>query len=127
MISVSVQGLKQYVSPGGGLSIFTDRDQQSTFLGSEFLKSVIFWVLVIGAVFYFGWLNVFCILKCFIFSRESFWVLFYSSSTSVSTLSFYHVNFLSMNHALRGYFLGFCFSEFFLVFCQQQSIFSVVQ
>ena len=38
--------------PGVGLGIFTDRDQRGIFLGFEFRKSVFFWVLVIGAVFF---------------------------------------------------------------------------
>ena len=37
--------------PGGGLGIYTDRDQQSIFGGFEFPKSVFFLVLVIAAVF----------------------------------------------------------------------------
>ena len=38
------------------------------------------------------------------------------------------LNFCQMNSVFGGYFLGFCFSEnIFLVFCQWQSIFWVVQ
>ena len=40
------------LTPGGGLGIYSDRDQRSTFLGFEFRKSVFFWVLVIAAVFF---------------------------------------------------------------------------
>ena len=70
---------------GGGLGIFSDRDQRSIFLGFEFRKSVFFLVLIIGTVFFrywslmlyfFEWLNKRCILKCFIFST----VFFLSSS-----------------------------------------------
>ena len=45
---------------GGELSIFTDRDQRSIFLGFEFRKSVFFWVFATVAVF-FGSLNKCCI------------------------------------------------------------------
>ena len=40
--------------PGGGLGIYTDRDQRSIFLGFEFRKSVFFWALVKAAVFFGG-------------------------------------------------------------------------
>ena len=50
---------------GGGLSIFTDRDQRS-ILGFEFRKSVFFLLLPTAAVF-FGLLDKCCIFKCFIF------------------------------------------------------------
>ena len=50
--------------PGGGLGIYTDRDQRSNFGGFEFRKSVFFWVLVKAAVF-FGLSNKCCIFKCF--------------------------------------------------------------
>ena len=39
---------------GGGLSIFTDRDQQSIFVGFEFRNSVFWGVLAIAAVFFLG-------------------------------------------------------------------------
>ena len=38
--------------PGGGLGLFTDRDQPRIFLGFEFRKSVFFWVLLRAAVFF---------------------------------------------------------------------------
>ena len=38
--------------PGGGFGIFTDRDQQSTFWGFEFRKSVFIWALVKAAVLF---------------------------------------------------------------------------
>ena len=52
--------------PGGGFGIFTDRDQQSTFGGFEFPKSVFIWVLVTADVL-FWLLNECCIFKYFIF------------------------------------------------------------
>ena len=60
------ESLKSF--PRGGLSIFTDRDQRSIFLGFEFRKSVFSWVLLTAAVFFLGWLlDKCCIFKCFIF------------------------------------------------------------
>ena len=47
--------------PGGGLGIFTDRDQRSIFLGFEFQESVFFWILVTAAVS-FGLLTKSCIV-----------------------------------------------------------------
>ena len=38
--------------PGGGFGMFTDGDQQSTFWGFKFEKSVFIWVLVTAAVFF---------------------------------------------------------------------------
>ena len=35
----------------GGLGIFTDKDQQSIFLGFEFQESVSFWLLVVKVEF----------------------------------------------------------------------------
>ena len=52
--------------PGGGLGIFTDRNQRSIFLGFEFQKSAFFWVLLTVAVC-FGLLDKCCIFKCSIF------------------------------------------------------------
>ena len=40
------------MTPGGGLDIFTDRDQQSIFVSFEFRKSAFFWVLLAAAVFF---------------------------------------------------------------------------
>ena len=52
---------------GGGFGIsVTEGDQQSTFWGSEFRKSVFIWVLVTAALF-FWLLNKSCISKYFIF------------------------------------------------------------
>ena len=53
-------------------------------------------------------------LRVFYTFNSIFWGPFLSIryfSKQSSSLLLYHVNFLSMNHALRGYFLGFCFSE----------------
>ena len=38
--------------PEGGFGIFTEGDQQSTFWGFKFRKSVFIWVLVTAAVFF---------------------------------------------------------------------------
>ena len=54
--------------PGGGLGIFTDRDQLSIFLSFEFRKSVFFWVLLTAAVFFWAF-----IFKCSIFLTVFFW------------------------------------------------------
>ena len=60
--------LCEFYIPGGGLGIFTDRDQLTrVFLGFEFGESVFFWVLITAVVF-FGLSNKSCILKCFLFS-----------------------------------------------------------
>ena len=59
------------IVPGGGLGIFTDRDQRSIFWGFEFRKSVFFWVLHMDVVF-FGLLDKCYIFKCFIFLKVLF-------------------------------------------------------
>ena len=57
--------------PGGGLGIYTDRDQRSILFGFEFRKSVFFWVLVKAAVFFGGFqinavfLSVLCLQRYF--------------------------------------------------------------
>ena len=92
--------------PGGGLSIFTDRDQRSIFLGFEFRKSVFFWVLLTAAVF-FGLLDKCCIFKCFIFLTVFLEVQFSAPGASViKVLHYYHtvLNFCQMNSALEGIF-----------------------
>ena len=58
--------------PGGGLGIFTDRDQRSILLGFEFRKSVIFLALLTAAVF-FGLLDKCCIFNGM--SREPYGAL----------------------------------------------------
>ena len=74
--------------PGGGFGIFTDRDQQSTFWGFEFRKSVFIWVLVTAAVF-FWLLNKSCISKYFIFLIVFFGSRFiHSPCASVNTVEF---------------------------------------
>ena len=86
--------------------------EQYILLGFEFRESVFFWVLVTAAVF-FGLLNKSCILKCFIFSTEFFWVQCYSPSASIiMDLHYYHIvlDFCEMNNVSEGIF-GFCFSE----------------
>ena len=62
---------KEIELPGGGLVIFIDRNQRSTFLGSEFRKSVFFGVLDTAATF-FRLLKKCCIFKCCIFSKVFF-------------------------------------------------------
>ena len=66
LFSMARKALIAVLVPGGGLGIFTDRNQRSILLGFEFRKFVFFWVLVTDAVF-FRLLNKCCILKCFIF------------------------------------------------------------
>ena len=64
-------------------------------------------------LYFFGLLNKSCILKCFIFSTEFFWVQCYSPSASIiMDLHYYHIvlDFCEMNNVLEGIF-GFCFSE----------------
>ena len=84
-------------SPGGGLDIFTDRDQRSIL------------------PYIFGLLTKCCMLKCFILSTVVFKVHFYSSCTSVTTvqtsLLSYHASLLLNESCLMRVFLGFCFSE----------------
>ena len=64
-----------HVFPGGGLAIFTDRDNWSIF-GVLNFENLYFWgVLVITAVF-FELSSKCCIFKCFIFSAV-FLVLHY--------------------------------------------------
>ena len=53
--------------PRGGLSVFADRDQRSTFWGFEIRKPVFLGVLATAAVL-FWLLNKCCIFKGFIFS-----------------------------------------------------------
>ena len=93
-------------SPGGGLGIFTDRDQRSIFLGFEFRKSVLFGVLLTAAAF-LGLLDKCCIFKCFRFLKVLFWFKFYAPSTSlISVLHYYHIvlNFCQTNSVFGGYF-----------------------
>ena len=45
-------------TPGGGIGVFTDRDQRGNF-----------WVLNFENLYFFGLLNKSCILKCFILSK----------------------------------------------------------
>ena len=106
---------------GGGFGIFTDGDQQSTFWGFEFRKSVFIWVLVTAAVF-FWLLNKSCISKYFIFLIVFFGSRFiHSPCTSVNTVEFlisydyYHIvlNVCQMNRVLREYISRFYFSESF--------------
>ena len=74
--------------PGGGFGIFTERDQQSTFWGFEFRKSVIIWPAGHSCCI-FWLLNKSCISKYFIFSIVFFGSRFiYSRCTSVNTVEF---------------------------------------
>ena len=81
--------------PGGGLGIFTDRDQLSIFLSFEFRKSVFFWVLLTAAVFFWAF-----IFKCSIFLTVFFGVQFYAPGTSVIMVLHYYcvvLNFCQMS------------------------------
>ena len=82
------------INPGGGgdgLGIYTDRDQQSIFLGFEFQKSVFFWVLVIAAIF-FGFSNKCCIFKCFMSSTLFLGpILFTKYFSKDSSYIYYHL------------------------------------
>ena len=101
----------KFQTPGGGLGIFTNRDQQSIFLGFEFQKFVFFCTQLTAAVF-FGLLDKCCIFKCFISVSVLFWLKFYVPGTSVITvLHCYHIvlNFCQMNSVLEG----FAFAKYF--------------
>ena len=78
--------LKRYntASQGGGLSVFTDRDQRSIFTGFEFRKSVFLGGTGNSCCILFGSLNECCTLKGFEFSTV-FLCQFYSPGTSVNT------------------------------------------
>ena len=83
---------QQSVNLGGGLGIFTDRDQRSIFLGFEFGESVFFFGYWSQLLHFFWLLNKSCILKCFILSTVFFWVQLYSPVASIIMgLHYYHI------------------------------------
>ena len=94
-------------SPGGGLGIFTDRDQRSIF-GVLNFENLYFFGYCSQLLYFWGLLNNCCIFKCFIFLTVFFWVQFYAPGTSVITvLHYYHhivLNFYQMNSVFGGYF-----------------------
>ena len=102
--------------PGGGLDIFTDRDQRSIFLGFEFQESAFFWVLLTVAVF-FGLLDKCCIFKCSIFLTVFFGVQFYAPGTSVITVLHYYrivLNFCNEQGFWRVLFRVLLFGKYFM-------------
>ena len=111
--------------PRGGLGIFTDRDQRSIFLGSEFQEFVFFWVLVTATVF-FRLLNKSCILKCFIFSTVFLWVQFYSPGGSIIMgLHYYHImlDFCKMNSVFKRIFRVLLFGKYIFGFSVSGKVF----
>ena len=59
--------------PGGGFDMFTDGDQQSTFWGFDFRKSVFIWVLVTAAVFFMV-IKLILYFQVFYIFNSIFWV-----------------------------------------------------
>ena len=104
-------------TPGGGLGIFTDKNQR--------ISGVYFGVLNFENLYFFGYwsqllcflglLNKRCILKCFICSTVFFWFQFYSPDASIIMgLHYCHImlDFCEVNRVLRV-FLGLCFRKVF--------------
>ena len=106
-------------TPGGGLGIFTDKNQRisGVYFGVLNFENLYFFGYWSQLLYFLGLLNKRCILKCFICSTVFFWFQFYSPGASIINhgVSIIAISCLTFTKwvVLWGYFLGLCFRKVF--------------
>ena len=107
------------IHPGGGLDIFTDKNQRisGVYFGVLNFENLYFLGYWSQLLYFLGLLNKRCILKCFICSTVFFWFQFYSPGASIIMgLHYCHfmLDFCEVNSVLRVFFRTLLSESIFL-------------